>query len=97
MKLLHITFHFEYSEDIEAILDRHGISDFVRIPMVEGKDSDGKHYGDQVFPGNSSIVQAQVAEEILEDLLADLKAFKEEKESHYHLQALVLPVERRLE
>lgn len=97
MKLLHITFHFEFSENVEAILDRHGISDFVRIPMVEGRDRDGKHYGDQVFPGNVSFVQAQVAEDVLEDLLADLKAFKEEKESHRHLQALVLPVERRLE
>jgi hypothetical protein len=97
MKFLHITYHFEYSENVEAILDRHGISDFVRIPMVEGKDRDGKHYGNQVYPGNSSVVQAQVPEEALEDLLADLKEFKEEKESHYHLQALVLPVERRLE
>ena len=97
MKFLHITFHFEYSEDIEAILDKHGILDFIRIPMVEAKDRDGKHYGNQVYPGNSSVVQAQVAEEALEDLLADLKTFKEEKESHRHLQALVLPVERRLE
>lgn len=97
MKFLHITFHFEYSENVEAILDRHGISDFIRIPMIEGKDRDGKHYGDQVFPGNTSVVQAQVPEEALEDLLADLKAFKEEKESHYHLQALVLPVERLLD
>jgi len=97
MKFLHITFHFEYSEDIEAILDKHGILDFIRIPMVEAKDRDGKHYGNQVYPGNSSIVQAQVPEEALEDLLADLKIFKEEKESHRHLQALVLPVERRLE
>lgn len=97
MKLLHITFHFEYWESIEVILDRNGISDFVRIPMVEGKDLNGKHYGDQIFPGNSSIVQAQVTEEVLGNLLADLQAFKEEKDSHRHLQALVLPVERRLE
>ncbi|MCF8085940.1 MAG: hypothetical protein K9J48_03500 [Desulfohalobiaceae bacterium] len=97
MKFLHIIFHFEYSEDIEAILDEHGIQDFVRIPMVEGKDRDGKHYGNQVYPGNSSVVQAQVPEEKLESVLDDLKAFKDSKASHRHLQALVLPVERYLE
>ena len=97
MKFLHITFHFEYSEDIEAILDKHDISDFVRVPMVEAKDRDGKHYGNQVYPGNSSIVQAQVPEETVEALLSDLDAFRRAKDSHRHLQALVLPVERRLE
>jgi hypothetical protein len=97
MKFVHITFHFEYSEDIEAILDRHGIADFVRVSMVEARDRDGKHHGNQIFPGSSCVVQAKVPEEQLEDLLADLKAFKESKESHRHLQALVLPVERYLE
>ena len=97
MKFLHITFHFEYSEDIEAILDRHGIADFVRIPMVEAKDRDGKHYGNQVYPGSSSVVQAQVPEEELEPVLEDLRAFKESKDSHRHLRALVLPVEQYLE
>ncbi len=97
MKLLHITFHFEYWENVEAILDKHEISDFVRIPMVEGKDRDGKQYGNQVYPGNSSIVQAQVREEKVDEVLADLREFKESKDSHRHLQALVLPVEQRLE
>ena len=97
MKLLQITFHFQYSETVEAILDRHGVQDFVRVPMVEGKDLDGKHYGNQVYPGNSSLVQAQVPEEVLESILSELKEFKESKNSHRHLQALVLPVERRLE
>ena len=97
MKLLHITFHFEYSEDIESILDKHRVSDFVRVSMVEGKDRDGKHYGNQVYPGNSCMVQAQLPEEKLEDILSDLEEFKEAKDSHRHLQALVLPVERYLE
>ena len=97
MKFLHITFHFEYSEDIEAILDEHGISDFVRIPMVEAKDRDGKHFGNQVYPGNSSVVQALVPEDKLQSILDDLKGFRESKDSHRHLQALVLPVEQQLE
>ena len=97
MKFLHITFHVEYSEDIEAILDKHDISDFVRVPMVEAKDRDGKHYGNQVYPGNSSIIQALVPDEGVDAVLDDLDAFRSAKDSHRHLQALVMPVERSLE
>lgn len=96
MKFLHLTFHFEYEEPIEEILDDHGIEDYVRYPMMEGKDSDGKHYGTQVYPGNTSVVQAQVSPDDVEALLADLKEFKDAKESHHHLEALILPIDARL-
>lgn len=97
MKFMHITFHFEYSDKIEQILDRHEIENFVRYPMLEGKDSEGKHYGTQVFPGSTTVVQAQVPEDRLEDLMGDLNAFRKEKTSQKHLEAVVLPIERRLE
>ncbi len=96
MKLLHISFRFEYLEMIERILDRHELTDFVRYPMIHGRDSDGKHYGSQVFPGNMIVVQAQVPPERIDALLGDLQIFREEKPAHRHLQALVLPVEQRL-
>ncbi|MDY0169464.1 MAG: hypothetical protein RBS80_23180 [Thermoguttaceae bacterium] len=96
MKLVAITFHFEYTDAVEAILDRHGIADYVRFPMIEGKDSDGKHFGSQVFPGNSSVVHAQVPEETLDAFLEELARFRDAKPAHRHLEALVLPVERRL-
>jgi len=97
MKLMHITIHFEYSDAIEAILDNHEIRDYARYAMREGKDRDGKHYGSQVFPGNTTIFQAQVPEEKVEDVFADLKKFRDAKPSHQHLEALLLPVEKRLE
>jgi hypothetical protein len=96
MKLVTIIFHFEYTNIIEAILDRHGIANYVRHPMIEGKDSDGKHFGTQVFPGNSSVVQAQVPEASLDPLFKDLTDFRASKPAHQHLQALVLPIERHL-
>jgi len=96
IKFLHLTYHFEYSEPIEEILDKHNIKDYVRIPMMEAKDCDGKHFGTQVYPGNSSVVQAQVEEDILPDLLKDLREFRDLKSSRRHLQALVLPVEQKL-
>ncbi len=97
MKLMHITVHFEYSDAIEAILDQHEIRDYARYSMREGKDRDGKHYGSQVFPGNTTIFQAQVPEEKVDGIFAELKTFRDAKPSHRHLEALLLPVERRLE
>jgi hypothetical protein len=97
VKLLHVTVHFEFADVIAAILDRHGTANYARYPMIEGKDADGKHYGTQVFPGNVTVIQAQVSEEKVDDLLRDLKTFKLEKQAHQHLQAVVLPIERRLE
>jgi hypothetical protein len=96
MKFLHLTFHFEYEEPIEAIFDEHEIKDYVRYSMMDGKDSDGKHFGTQVHPGNTTVIQAQVPEDTLEDLMSDLKEFKDAKQSHQHLEALVLPIDARL-
>lgn len=97
MKFMHITFHFEYSDQVEQILDRHEILNYVRYPMREGKDRDGKHYGNQVFPGSTTVMQAQVPEERVDAILQDLKAFREKKRSRLHLEALVIPIDRRLE
>ncbi|MCK4342720.1 MAG: hypothetical protein KAY37_13465 [Phycisphaerae bacterium] len=96
MKLLHLSFHFEYAEIIEQILDRHEVSEYARYSMVEGKDRDGKHFGTQVFPGNVTVIQAQMPENKIDALFDDLQAFREEKDAHRHLQALILPIERRL-
>jgi hypothetical protein len=96
MKLVIISFHFEYTDVIEAILDRLAISDYIRLPMVEGKDKDGKHFGTQVFPGNSSVVLAQVPEEDVDSLFGQLSHFRAAKPAHQHVQALMVPIERRL-
>ena len=96
MKLVQIHVHFEYTDVIDAMLDRHGIAEFTRYSMMEGKDRDGKHYGTQVFPGNLTIFQAQVLEHRIDDLFAELERFRSSKPAHRHLQALVLPIERRL-
>ena len=96
MKLLHLSFRFEFTDRIEVLLDRHNVRHFVRYPMVEGKDRDGKHFGGKVFPGSVSVVQAQVEDEKVEGLLEDLRSFREEKKAHRHVEALILPVERRL-
>lgn len=97
MKFLHLTYHFQYTEAIEVILDDHDIQDYTRYSMVEGKDDQGKHFGSQVYPGNVSVVQAQVPKSVIEDLLDDLREFRDQNQAHEHLEALILPIERRLE
>jgi hypothetical protein len=93
MKLVHITVRFEFTDDIEAILDRHGVGQFVRIPMAEAMDRDGKHFGNKTYPGSGSLVQALVDDAAVGPLLEDLRGFKEGKESHRHLRAVVLGIE----
>ncbi len=97
MKLLHITFHFEYADEIEKILDKNEIENFVRYSMCEGRDRDGKHYGTQVYPGSTTVVQAQVPDEGMAQMLQDLKAFRDKKMAHRHLEAVVLPIEKLLD
>lgn len=96
MKLMQITYHFEFSQAIEGILDKHNVENFARCQMEEGKDCDGKHYGTQVFPGNIAIVNAKVPDEKVEPIFEDLKAFKKDKKVHHHLRAIVIPIERTL-
>lgn len=96
MKYVQISFHFEHTDEIETILDRHGIRHFVRYPMIEGRDSDGKHYGTQVHPGNVTVVQAQVEDAAMEKLMDDLRTYRQARRSHEHLEAIVLPIEQRL-
>ncbi|MFO7820761.1 MAG: hypothetical protein R6V56_01685 [Lentisphaeria bacterium] len=95
-KFLHITFHFEYTDQVERILDDNGINDYIRVSMIEGRDCDGKHYGTQVYPGNSSVIQAVVDDDKLDAVMQGLREFKQAKNTRHHLQALVLPVEQEL-
>jgi hypothetical protein len=95
-KLVHISFPFEYAGVVERLLDRHPIDNYVRYPLVDSKDEEGKHFGTQVFPGNAAVVIAQIEENDVDELFEALRAFREEKPAHKTLQAVILPVERRL-
>lgn len=96
MKLVQITVHFEYADDIEDILDALEVAHYVVYPMIEGKDHSGRHEGTQVHPGNLTVIQAQVEDDHIDATLEKLGAFRTSRKSHQHLQALVLPIERCL-
>jgi hypothetical protein len=96
VKLVQVTCHFEYTDEIEQILDRHRLEHWVRHSRIEGRNVDGKHTGTQAFPGNISVVETRVDDERLDALLDDLRNFRDAKRAHRHVDALVLPVERSL-
>jgi len=96
MKLIHITFHFEFTEAIEEILNEQEIQNYVRFGMMQGRDRDGRLMGNQAFPGSITVIQAQVPDEQTGSVLEALSRFRQAKEAHQHLEALVLPVEDRL-
>ncbi|EFI33626.1 hypothetical protein Dthio_PD0961 [Desulfonatronospira thiodismutans ASO3-1] len=96
MKLVHITFRFEYVDHVERILDDSGVEDYARYPMVEGKDQEGKHFGSQVFPGSVTVCQALVKNDLVEGLMQRLQEFRMKKGAHRHLRAAVVPVEQVL-
>lgn len=96
MKLLVITTHFEFAEIVERVLDSNGVAHYNRFGMIEGKDRDGRHMGTQVHPGNMTVFHAQAMEDQIDPIFAELKRFREAKKAHRHLEALVLPIERRL-
>ena len=96
VKLVQIHVHFEYTDAVDAMLERVGVTEFVRYPLMENKDVEGRHYGTQVFPGNATIFQAVVPADRLDRLFAELDRFRTSKRAHEHLQALVMPIERTL-
>ena len=96
LKLLHVTFQVQYTEHVEAILERCGLDRWARFRRIAGRDVDGRHEGSQAFPGHVTAIQAQVPEEGVDGVLEALEEFRLEKRVHRHLEALVLPVERRI-
>ena len=96
MKLVHISVHFEFTQEVERILDDRDVQNYVRTSMVQGRDSCGKHQGTQVHPGNLSFIQAQVADDAVEGLLEDLREFQQQRKTHHHITAVVLGVEKSL-
>lgn len=96
MKMVHLSFHFQFVEEVERILDENEVEHYSRIAGVEGKDSSGKHEGSQVYPGNITMIFAQVQDDKLQGVLDSLTQFRDAWESHKHLQAAVLGVEQTL-
>ena len=96
MKLLIVSVHFEFADTIDQVLEEYGVSHYNRYSMVEGKDRDGRHMGTQVYPGSMTVFHAQVQEQRVDGIFEALDQFRQAKEAHRHLEAMLLPIEQRL-
>ncbi len=96
MKLLHLSVHVQYTERLEALLRENGLRVWTCYQRVAGRDSDGRHEGSQAFPGRLTVIQAQLEDDLVDPVLEALEEFRQSKRAHRHLEALVLPVERRV-
>lgn len=96
MKLLHITFQSQYIASLESLLLDHGLTAWARHSRAAGRDVEGLHDQSQAFPGSVAVIQVQVPDELLDEVLDDIEEFRLAKGTHRHLEAVVLPVERRL-
>ena len=96
MKLVIISVHFEYADVIEEIVDRHAAQHYFVFPRIEGRDSEGFHEGSQVHPGNLAALQVRVDDDDVAALFDDLERFRREKKAHAHLEAVVVPIEKRM-
>tara|TARA_Y100001933_G_scaffold173872_1_gene172295 strand:+ start:3774 stop:4076 length:303 start_codon:yes stop_codon:yes gene_type:complete len=96
VKLVVISVHFEYADVIEAIVDQHDVSHYFVFPRVEGRDSEGFHEGSQVHPGNLAALHVRIDDDAVDALFGDLEGFRREKKAHAHLEAIVVPIERRM-
>ncbi len=94
MKLVMVSVHFEYTDVIEEIIERHDVQHYLVYPRIEGRDSEGFHEGSQVHPGNLAALHVRVDDDAVDALLDDLQAFRVEKKAHNHLEAVVVNVER---
>lgn len=93
MKLVIVSVHFEYTEALAELIDRHQACHYFVYPRVDGRDSEGFHEGSQVHPGNLAAFHIRMGDDTVQTLLDDLNGFRLEKKAHHHLEAMVLNVE----
>ncbi|MGD2113871.1 MAG: TolC family protein, partial [Acidobacteriota bacterium] len=96
MKLVHVSVQVQYTDPVEAILAGQGLRVWARYGRIAGRDCDGRHEGSQAFPGNLTVIQAQVPDARVDAVLDALQEFRRAKRAHRHLEALVLPIERKI-
>lgn len=96
LKLLHCTVQYQYVDEVDDILVEHEVGDYVRHPMVQGRDADGRHRGDKVFPGNIAEFWALVPANRMPRLLEALRAFRDSSRAHAHLRAAVVSLDQVL-
>jgi hypothetical protein len=75
MKLLMIILEAGHAEDLEAFLDRCGVTGYTEVAPVRGRGRSGPRLGSGAFPRTSALVFTMVDDETLGELEAGLDGF----------------------
>ena len=74
MKLLMIILDESVRDEVESVLDRHGVDGYTEIPMVLGEGLTGKKLSSRLHPGANSIVFTIISDDKLGEIRSDLLA-----------------------
>ncbi len=96
-KMLMIIMDENLRDDVEVVLERHGIEGFSEIPTVLGEGRSGKKLDSRLHPGANSIVfsivPASVAQTVKEDLLHSCLGSKDDENCKMQLHIGIINVE----
>ena len=74
MKLLMIILDESVKDEVESVLERHGVNGYTEIPMVLGEGLSGKKLSSRLHPGANSIVFTIIDDDKLVEIRAALLA-----------------------
>ena len=90
MRLLLIFVDADHAEDVERILDNHGVQGYSQFPHVLGKGETGRKLGTRAFPGSSTLYFVAIDDDDCETLCAQFKALQAQTGPEEGLRAYTL-------
>lgn len=89
MRLVHISLRYEHLDELDGVLTKHRVVDYVRHPRREGAGAGAANTAPG-SPERLAVVEALVHWSVIEPLLMSLRRFRAEKGT---LRAAILPIE----
>ena len=90
MKLLLIFVDSDHAEDIERLLDEHGVPGYSAFPNVLGKGATGRKFGNRAFPGSNTLYFVALPEGDCAGLCTRLRELREAKGPEEGLKAYTM-------
>lgn len=90
MKLLLILVDSNHQEDVEQILEQHGVPGYSELPNVFGKGETGRKLGSRAFPGSNTLYFTAIGDNTCETLCVALKELRDRAGKEEGLKAFML-------
>jgi nitrogen regulatory protein PII len=74
MKMVMISYNSAINSEVMGVLDKCGVENFTKWTQVHGRGRmSGPHFGDEIWPGENSVIFTAIENEKLEHLLKCVK------------------------